>query len=487
MTIASLKANEVALAGTNLIEASAGTGKTYAIATLYVRSLLETEARVENILVVTYTRAATAELRDRIRRRITETREALRTESSEDESLQAFIDSRIAAGTVALDRKRLSLALRSFDQAAIFTIHGFCQRCLQESAFESGTAFESEFEADDRILASEIADDFWANEMFNVDPALFAYYQSQKLSPKTLRKLAQEIIGNPDLQVLPETLTNTAGASDIEDFASCYANAQKCWSEHRDHIVDLLSSHSSLNQRSYKASQVAEKYAPAIDELFASPSATLVDGKHPVFRLTTKALAPGKGTNKGGTAPVHEFFDQAAALETANQEAAAYFEAQLLALQLRLVPYIRQENASRKAKQLTLSFDDLLLQLRAALRNGAAGDAFADAIFERYPLALIDEFQDTDPVQYEIFGRIYNRGGDATTGRSLFLIGDPKQAIYGFRNADVATYCRALHILQGSWRCRRPKAHPWHQLPLKSKHGPSRKRDLRAAEGQLSL
>ena len=90
MTIASLKANEVALAGTNLIEASAGTGKTYAIATLYVRSLLETEARVENILVVTYTRAATAELRDRIRRRITETREALRTESSEDESLHSW-------------------------------------------------------------------------------------------------------------------------------------------------------------------------------------------------------------------------------------------------------------------------------------------------------------------------------------------------------------------------------------------------------------
>ncbi len=441
MTVKPLDSNEVALVGTNLIEASAGTGKTYAIATLYVRSLLETDARVENILVVTYTRAATAELRDRIRRRITQTQVALRTGTSDDGSLLAYVKTRIANDSVDLDIKRLSLALRSFDQASIFTIHGFCQRCLQESAFESGTSFDSEFEADDRVLASEIADDFWANEMFAIDPGLFAFYRGRKLSPTELRTLAQQIIGNPDLLVLPEQVAPPAVG--IEEFEACYQKARRMWRTEREDIMQTLLSNPELNQRSYKAEQISGKYAPAVDHLFSNPSPTLVEDGHFLRRLTTEALASGKGTRRGKRPPKHAFFDLAATVVSASEAAAATFEGELMALQLRLVDYVREQNASRKADRSTLSFDDLLLQLRSALRDGEPGQLFTGALAKRYPIALIDEFQDTDPVQYEIFRRIYFQKTSVSVNRTLFLIGDPKQAIYGFRGADLFTYFKA--------------------------------------------
>ncbi len=441
MSIKALNSNEVALAGTNLIEASAGTGKTYAIATLYVRSLLETDARVENILVVTYTRAATAELRDRIRRRITETQVALRSGTSSDASLQEYVETRIAVGDVEGDCKRLSLALRSFDQASIFTIHGFCQRCLQESAFESGTSFESEFEADDRLLATEIADDFWANEMYDIDPGLFAFYQGRKLSPTELRKLAQQIIGNPDLLVLPGSVAPaTVG---IDDFEASFTEARLCWRNDREDIIQILLGHEDLKKTSYKPEQITDKYIPAVDHFFATRSPTLVEDDHYLRRLTAEALASGHGTKRGKKAPKHEFFELASAVVESSAAAAASFKSELLALQLRLVDYVREQNASRKADRATLSFDDLLLQLRAALRDGEPGEIFTGALAERYPIALIDEFQDTDPVQYEIFRRIYFRGSEAVVGRTLFLIGDPKQAIYGFRGADLFTYFKA--------------------------------------------
>jgi len=434
--------------GTNLIEASAGTGKTYAIATLYVRSLLETKARVENILVVTYTRAATAELRDRIRRRIEQTREALRLGKTSDEGLQKLVDARMKTGDIAKDRKRLTLALRSFDQASIFTIHGFCQRVLQETAFESGTAFESEFEADDKTLAAEIADDFWAREMFAIDATRFAYYQAQGLTPAPLRKLAQDIIGNPDLGVLPEANATNETKDPADDeamtrFEASFQRACSHWQDHRDEIVELLIASPQLNKRSYKPAQISEKYAPAIDQLLAPEAPGLVADDHALHKLSTEGLAPLKGTNKGKEPPVHDFFALASTLIADSAAVASAFEAEIMALRLRLVDYVRCESIVRKNAQSTLSFDDLLLQLRTALRKPQQGHDFAENIAASYPIALIDEFQDTDPVQYEIFRRIYYRDDGGTQDRALFLIGDPKQAIYGFRGADLFTYFRA--------------------------------------------
>ena len=121
---------------TTLIEASAGTGKTYSITGLLIRLLLERGVSIGQIVAVTFTEAATKELRERARARLSAALHDLRSGHSEDPAVQSFL----AAGDVSAGVDRLNLALKSFDEAQIFTIHGFCQRCLSDYTFESGGA-----------------------------------------------------------------------------------------------------------------------------------------------------------------------------------------------------------------------------------------------------------------------------------------------------------------------------------------------------------
>lgn len=129
-----LNVPEVQLDGLQMIEASAGTGKTWTIAALYLRLLLERQLPVEKILVVTYTNAATAELRARIRARLLEAQQACMAGDPGSDKVLADIFSRV---DIARAQALLTLALESFDLASIHTIHGFCQRALAERAFLS--------------------------------------------------------------------------------------------------------------------------------------------------------------------------------------------------------------------------------------------------------------------------------------------------------------------------------------------------------------
>ncbi|MGH7857239.1 MAG: UvrD-helicase domain-containing protein, partial [Candidatus Binatia bacterium] len=193
------------LSGTQLIEASAGTGKTHTVTTLFLRLLLEQELEVSGILVVTYTNAATAELRGRIRSRIAAAllacgRPEVLPEAESD--LRALLERRRAAADD--DRRRLAVALQSFDEAAIFTIHGFCQRVLQENAFESRASFETALLADEGKLREEIVRDFWVSRLAGVEATVVRHAVKEGLSPSRLLGLARKAIGNPDLRVLPE-------------------------------------------------------------------------------------------------------------------------------------------------------------------------------------------------------------------------------------------------------------------------------------------
>ena len=168
MQMTPLDIERVPLWGSTLIEASAGTGKTYTLAALYVRLLLESELTVDQILVVTYTRAATAELRVRVRRRIAQTLEALEQaagQASDDPILEAVVRQAEREGKAAQHRAALKRALSGFDEAAIFTIHGFCQRVLKRHAFESGVSFDAELTEDQPMLLEEIACDYWTKRL----------------------------------------------------------------------------------------------------------------------------------------------------------------------------------------------------------------------------------------------------------------------------------------------------------------------------------
>ncbi|HVO24239.1 MAG TPA: exodeoxyribonuclease V subunit beta [Candidatus Margulisiibacteriota bacterium] len=439
----------VPLRGTTLIEASAGTGKTQTITTLYVRLLIEGALLPSDILVVTYTNAATAELRARVRRRIRDALAALDGGGSDDATLQLLVAHRQAAGTLDADRRALTAALYAFDEAAIFTIHGFCQRILQEHAFESGAPFDAQLVTDPAPLRDEVVRDFWAREIYAASEPFVRYLQDQKVTPARLTRLAQTVVAHPDMPVLPEQVAAMDGTLAIWQRAAAHAAA--VWRAARDQIVDLLETSEALGRNRYPSGTIRTQWAPAIDAELAAPRPGISTRLPKIEKLTTTAIA--QGTKKRCTPPAHPFFDACEALCHADETAVRALGNQHLRLQLDLVHYARHEVPWRHLQANTQSFDDLLHRLDEALA-GPAGAPLAARIRSRFRAALIDEFQDTDPVQYDIFRRIYH-----STDGSLFLIGDPKQAIYAFRGADVFTYIQSrrdagahTYTLATNWR-----------------------------------
>ena len=182
------------LPGLNLVEASAGTGKTHTLTTLYLRLVLERELEPDAILVMTYTKAATAELKQRIRDRLAALRQGLLTGQFSDQAMAEL-------ATAQPDRDRalhlLELALAGFDQAAIFTIHGFCQRVLTEQAFETGQAFHTELVPDQAPRQQEVVDDFWRREVDRLPPLFLQAFRRQVPGPEQLLSEIRFALGKP--------------------------------------------------------------------------------------------------------------------------------------------------------------------------------------------------------------------------------------------------------------------------------------------------
>lgn len=431
---------EVKLSGLQMIEASAGTGKTWTIAALYLRLLLEKQLPVEKILVVTYTNAATAELRARIRARLLEAQQACMVGSAGDDKVLADIFERVE---ISHAQVLLTLALESFDLASIHTIHGFCQRALAERAFESGLPFESELASDDRRVLHEAVEDFWRAEVTgNGDKLWLGWLLTQLPGPAALlQKLAPQF-GKPYLlHVLPAVPDAMAG----KRFEEAFARARTLWQAEGAAALAVLGEHGGLNQTSHKPAQIAAA-ADAV-QAWLNGEASL-----PVPKLAERLCARKleEKTKKGHTPPAHFAF---AALDDLLDAAAAVEEAYAARLaHLQHTALLQTENNVRETRQrlATRSFDDLLIDLHQALQ-GEGGEALAAALRQRYVAALIDEFQDTDPLQYGIFSKVFITSAPLGQDRSMpqasaglcAFVGDPKQAIYSFRGADLRAYLDA--------------------------------------------
>ncbi|MBU3058693.1 exodeoxyribonuclease V subunit beta [Pseudomonas indica] len=416
--------------GRSLIEASAGTGKTWTLTALYARLLLERQLSVGQILVVTYTTAATAELRERIRARLAELLAIYEGTPSGDDFL-----TRLHAQYPGEDaHRRLLLAVHGFDEAAIFTIHGFCQRALQDAAFEAGGDFDSELSTDDREVLDAVLADAWRHELAEADSAWARFLAKQRITPAWLRQRLRSHLGKPYLRIEPR---EDIDAADLSAAGAAWERAAALWRSTGYAWVEELRAHGGLSQTTHKQEKFA-LWSSELDAYFADPAA-LFDPPQGLDKLGIQALA--KACKKGFDAPVCELAEALDILREALEEAIPAGERRLIALQVRLLDQLNCELPARKAAQRILAFDDLLNRLNEAL-HGPAGDELAATLRERYPLALIDEFQDTDPIQYAIFDRIYRPRGDAPAG-DLCFVGDPKQAIYAFRGADLATYLKA--------------------------------------------
>ena len=425
------------LDGTQLIEASAGTGKTWSLTGLYLRLLLERGLPVAQILVVTFTKAAVAELRDRIRSRIAEVQQHLpgHPTTAPDAFIGTLLQRLRAAGlTDELLRQRLDLALQQFDEAAILTIHGFCQRALSEAPFSSGMPPQLEALADDSALRRQVVRDFWRRRIAALPAPLAAHLLEKKDSPDSLDKLLQRRLAKPLAGLRwPEALDDLPLLADDAGRIDAFSAARAAWDRQAlAAIVDEALTR--LNGNVYKPAKVAAAF-DAWQQLLSLPELPQsLAGYESLDLLGQTRLQPKKGQ---APAQAHPFFVAAQRLLDLQADRQQALDLQRLALLRELLDAAPAALRTLKRAQRVLGFDDMLLNLYERLQ-AAGGAALARRLRELYAAALIDEFQDTDPLQYGIFRRLFHEGATP-----LFLVGDPKQAIYGFRSADLPTYLRA--------------------------------------------
>jgi len=432
------------LDGRKLIESSAGTGKTYAIASLYVRLLLERNLQVHEILVVTFTEAATAELQHRIRAKIRETLQAFEGAKPSDDFIAQLV---AQTGNAAYARYVLAEALYAFDQAAIFTIHGFCRKALQENAFESSSHFDTELLADQSAVCRQIVEDFWRENFYRTSSLLAKRALDDDLQTELLYLIGASI-AFPTLTVIPAGLKpDLPAVSSLESRAEkAKAALAEIWTQDSGQVTGILLTDPGLNRSSYRVSRV-QSWLEQLEPYFTSGQ--LLPRPDWLQKVCPDALA--SGTKKGCLPPRHAFFDAADMLLQCLTDLEGAIDQCMLALKSEFIAYARRELPKRKRERNVRSFDDLLLDMREALKR-PIGKMLAANLRARFKAALIDEFQDTDPVQYEIFRTIFD------SQSSLFLIGDPKQSIYGFRGADIFAYMKAKEdvrdqfTLNRNWR-----------------------------------
>jgi exodeoxyribonuclease V beta subunit len=433
------------LAGLNLVEASAGTGKTWTISGLYVRLILELGLSVDQILVVTYTKAATAELQDRIRRRLREVLSAFETGESDDDFCRRILE--LYGDRTEIARRLLGYAISGFDEAAVYTIHGFCQRLLNESAFESGADFDCELMPDETDLLLEIVDDFWRREVYLASAAWADYLAQTNQSPDVWLSEIQPHVGKPFLKIAGP-VEPADEEDDIARFGQAVLGAAEVWHAERTAIEALLLDYPNFNRTRVKPESLRNWLAETAEFFGRWPASEqtpqpvvlpevppLLDLPEGLQRLTPEALA--SAVKKACEPPRHPFFQRCRSVVEADEALRRNFEIRLQCLKRRLIEFCDAELDQRKSALQVVCYNDLLNRLASAL-DSEHGERLAETVSRRYRAALIDEFQDTDPIQYRIFRRIYGDGGSP-----VFFVGDPKQAIYGFRGADIFSYLEA--------------------------------------------
>ncbi|MDP2645788.1 MAG: exodeoxyribonuclease V subunit beta [Desulfobacterales bacterium] len=434
-----------ALEGVRLIEASAGTGKTYTISGLFLRLITEKRFTMGEILVVTFTEAATQELKDRIYQTLRKALHAFSCGRAEDELLEALLE-QYRGQDPGYAVRAVKEALRDFDKNAIVTIHGFCNKMLYDHAFESGSLFDTRLITEQGDIKKEIVEDFWRSHFYRATP-LFVSYCLNVAAPGRLFSLVQNQLPGEYLKIIPRVQIPDAGPAEA-GFMETFRQVSGSWPSVREEIRDIFLLANSLSLVKYRPENIPA-YLAQMDDYVAS------GGLRPRVPANVIKFAAGeiaKAVKKGRTAPRHFFFDLFEKLLVRRQELDQIYERTLLGLKVKLFDTLGQQLKERKRSKNIQSFDDLLLDLHGALYK-AGGDLLAGRIRQKFKAALIDEFQDTDPVQYAIFKKVFDH-----PDRALFLIGDPKQAIYGFRGADIFAYMDAArhtaarYTLKENWR-----------------------------------
>ena len=443
------------LTGRQVIEASAGTGKTWTLAALYLRLVLG-HGRSDNaglgprqILVMTFTEAATAELRERIRKRLHEAAlwfdKAVAGSRLPDDDFLQQLSLDMPSDQWPLCARRLHLAAQAMDEAAIYTIHGWSRRMLSSFALLSRDLFEQTHLDNPNELLLQLVRDHW-RQWFYPLPAVLQNLLLAQLGgdPQDLLKQLQPLWKKWDVLPPPQASKDeTATAAEpvpeplqtltvFEAWQSAYqslqAEARQAWQvdiaqlllEARD--ARLITARGITTPNFQKWVNELQHWAERGGEI-----------RQVTLERFTAAKLQACGWAKAAEIDVFHRIGEVLAFVERKPDC----KAQLIEHAGRAV---RQAYQQAKLNQSVFDFNDLLQRLHQALHSDKG--ELADAIRQQYPVAMVDEFQDTDPWQYQSLDRIYRRAS-VNDDNALVMIGDPKQAIYSFRGADLNTYLLA--------------------------------------------
>lgn len=353
------------LKGIHLVEANAGTGKTYNISSLFVRLIAETNHDIRELLVLTFTDAATVELRERIQSRCREVLERLQDSQDLEPSNDEFLE--YASQKYASNQKvisRLQHAVLEFDESHISTIHGFCQKLLRDYPFQFGVSPDFELLTNPESLIMDLLRSSWRH--------FFAPTDSQ------VKRLFQNII-----------LQTGKGIKSPEEFYSKFGNI-------------------------------------LYDELPIHPRSALIQAFEDYLSAGNTPTSLESFTHYVETEFPASYWE----VDEAQEEL-------FHSLTDLWIQELRVRFGQEKKKRAKLDYNDLIRMVSKVINQ--ADLEFLSVLRHAFPVALIDEFQDTDTYQFAIFKKLFEGFSEGT----LYLIGDPKQAIYGFRGADIHTYLEA--------------------------------------------
>ncbi len=433
------------LDGTALIEAAAGTGKTYNIQNIAARLIVEKDFKIDETVIVTFTEKATAELVERIRQVLTLLKNTLNNIRSSDEVQQQRADELIqhfkSCGISGeLQMERITRALNDFDCNRISTIHGFCARILSENAFESSVAFRVRLEKDIAFYVDKLLGDF----------CRICRYSSQKLpgaedlSVESLHDSVMTMLFRHGLQL------DFRRKHFIKDQPGFYQNPEDIFKYQDDLKRQFLASADPVADL-----EVLLDRLNSIDKIPGNKYIAdcikgvqkLLDGdrSNDAFYETFKLLRSSRFYNRGKKSrskndPVDQFefvnkHIGHGIFELAEDYCRCIEIDSKLFLQLRACDFVREKLAEWKERDNFQGFDDLLINVYKSLQNGE----LLKVLQNKFKAGIIDEFQDTDSLQYGIFRKIFIQRQDQV----FFMVGDPRQAIYSFRGGDLATYMTA--------------------------------------------
>ena len=449
---------EFALRGSHLIEASAGTGKTWTIAALYVRLVLghgdDHTAPVrpvlpQDILVMTFTRAATRELSERIRARLAEAAQVFRGQAQTQDAFLNHLRDGYPAGELREQAAyRLALAAQTMDDAAVCTIDAWCQRMLREHAFDSANLFEESLVGDEAALRLQAVQDYWRQQLYPMPAPMVARVQRIWRDVSGLEQDMRALMAVPLPDAAPGTLTRVYGDALAERDARLGALKQG-WDAKADQLLHWVEGQLNVKghgwngtllqlERSRKWLEALKHWARGPGDLQALKDAM---GKG-WMRFTPDGLL---ACRKAGDAV--DWPPESLAYAGLLQALQALPEPEQIA-RLHARTHVMQRMTELKRRNGLFGFSDMLQRLDVALADPDSGERLARRLREQFPVAMIDEFQDTSPLQFRIIDRIY-RTAENRQDLALLLIGDPKQSIYGFRGADILSYLMARRATAG--------------------------------------